>query len=50
MKKVYVSESVGPNSRGRPLRRQRERVKEYICVRGVLLEGLNKQGESVWTY
>ncbi len=34
VKKVYMSESVGPNSRGRPLGRWRERVKEYMCERG----------------
>ncbi len=34
MKKVYVSSSVGPNSRGRPLGRWRDRVKEYMCERG----------------
>ncbi len=31
VKKVYVSESVGPSSRGRPPGRRRDRVKEYIC-------------------
>ncbi len=31
MKKVYMSESVGPNSRGRPLVRWRDKVKEYMC-------------------
>ena len=30
VKKVYVSESVGPNSRGRLPGRWRERVKEYM--------------------
>ncbi len=34
VKKVYMSESVGTNSRGRPLRRWRDRVKEYLCERG----------------
>ncbi len=29
VKKVYMSESVGPNSRGRPLGRWRDRVKQY---------------------
>ncbi len=33
VKKVYMSESVGPNSRGRPTRRWRDRVKEYLCER-----------------
>ncbi len=34
VKKVYVSESVGPSSRGRPRGRWRDRVKEYMCERG----------------
>ncbi len=29
--KVYMSESVGPNSRGRPPGRWKDRVKEYMC-------------------
>ncbi len=32
MKKVYVSESVGPKSRGR----SRWRLKEYMCERGAI--------------
>ncbi len=35
VKKVYVSESVGPNSRGRPLGKWRDIVKEYMCERGL---------------
>ncbi len=38
VKKVYVSESVSPDSRGKPLGRWRDRVKEYMCER-VLPEG-----------
>ena len=34
VKKVYRSESVGPNSRGRLPGRWRDRVKEYMCERG----------------
>ncbi len=34
VKKVYMSESEGPNSRGRPLGRWRDRVKEYMYERG----------------
>ncbi len=34
VRKVYVSESVGPNSRGRSLGRRKDRVKEYMCERG----------------
>ncbi len=49
VKKVYLSESVGPDSRGRP--RERWREKEYMCDREVLPEGEDwiKQGRSVWT-
>ena len=32
MKKVNLSEIVGPNSRERPLGRLKNRVKEYMCV------------------
>ncbi len=34
LKKVYTSESVGSNSRGRTPGRLRDRVKEYMCERG----------------
>ncbi len=34
VKKVYMSESVSPNSRGRLPGRWRDRVKEYMCERG----------------
>ncbi len=33
-KKVYVSENMGPNSRGRPLGRWKDKVKEHTCKRG----------------
>ncbi len=47
VKKVYVSERVGPNSRGRPPGRRRDRVKEYMCERGATRrEGLG-QAEGV---
>ncbi len=39
VKKVYMSEGVGPNSRGRPLVRWRDRVKEYTCERGATRGG-----------
>ncbi len=39
VKKVYVSESVGPTSRGRPPGRWRDRVKEYMCESGATREG-----------
>ncbi len=45
-KKVYVSESVGPNSRGRPLVRWRDRVKEYMCERGAARGGGLDQGRK----
>ncbi len=53
-KKVYVSEIEGPNRRGRPLGRWKDRVKEYVLptrAKKVPLEeqGLNRQGGSVWT-
>ncbi len=34
VRKVYVSGGVGPDSRGRPPGRWRDRVKEYMCERG----------------
>ncbi len=37
--KVRVSESVCPNSRGRPLEKWRDRVKEYMCGRGATRGG-----------
>ncbi len=33
VKKVYMRESMGPKSRGRPRGRWRNRVKEYMCER-----------------
>ncbi len=53
---MYTSEIVGPNSKGRPLERWKDRVKEYKCGRGATRrgefeqarrEGLNKQGGRV---
>ncbi len=35
MKKVYESESEGPNRRGRPLGRCKDRVKEYLGEGGM---------------
>ncbi len=46
VKKVYMSESVGPNSRGRPLVRWRDRVKEYMCERGATRGGGLDQGRG----
>ncbi len=37
VRKVYVSEIVGPNCRGRLLGRWKDRVKEYICERGATM-------------
>ncbi len=39
VKAVCMSESVDPNSRGRPLGRWRDRVKEYMCERGAARGG-----------
>ena len=39
VKKVYMSESVGPNSRGRPPVRWRDRVEEYMCEKGATRGG-----------
>ncbi len=39
MRGVYVSETVGPNSRGRPLGRKKDRIKEYMCEKGVCKTG-----------
>ncbi len=39
VKKVYMSESVGPSSRGRPPGRWKDRVKEYMCERGATRGG-----------
>ncbi len=39
MKKVYVSETVSANSRGRLLRRRKDREREYMCERGATTGG-----------
>ncbi len=39
VKKVYMSESVGPNSRRRPPGRWRDRVNEYMCERDTTRRG-----------
>ncbi len=39
VKKVSMSESVGPNSRGRLPGRWRDRVKEYMCETGATRRG-----------
>ena len=41
---MYVSESVGPESRGRLPGRWRDRVKEYLCERGATRGGGLDQG------
>ncbi len=46
-KKVYVSEIVGPNSRGRPLQRWKNRVKEYMCESGATRGGGLDQASGV---
>ncbi len=35
VRKVYVSEVLVPSSRGRLLGRRKDRVKEYMCERGI---------------
>ncbi len=39
-----MCEIVDPNSRGRPLGRWKDRIKEYMCEG----ESLNKQGGHIW--
>ncbi len=48
MKKVYMSESVGPRSRGKLLGKWRDRAKEYIREMLPDREDWIKQGGSVW--
>ncbi len=47
-RKMYASEIVGPSRKGRSLGRWKDRVKEYMCERGVSrgrgLEQLCKKG------
>ncbi len=47
VKKVYMSESVCPNSRGRPPVRWRDRVKEYMYERGATRRGALDQAKRV---
>ncbi len=47
VKKVYMSKSVGPDSRGKPPGRWRERVKEYMCERGATRRERLDQAEGV---
>ncbi len=50
VKKMYMSESVGPSSRGKPPGRLRNRVKEDMYERGATRgEGWIKGEGSVWT-
>ncbi len=49
VKKAYVSDSVGSNSRGRPPGRWRGRGKECMCDRGASRRGGLDQARSVWT-
>ncbi len=43
MKKGNVSEILGPKSRGMPLGRWKDRVKEYMCERGATKWGVFEQ-------
>ncbi len=48
VKKVYESELEGPNRKGRPLGRWKDRVEEDLGDRGInVRECLNRQGGSV---
>ncbi len=40
VKKVYLSSVEGPNRRGRPLGRWKDRMKDYVSERGVRGNGL----------
>ncbi len=42
VKEVYVNDSDGPNSGGRPLGRRKDRVKEYMCESGATREWLDQ--------
>ncbi len=42
--KVYESKLEGPNRRGRPLGRWKDRVEEYLGERGVNGRGVGKEG------
>ncbi len=46
--KVYLSSVEGPNRRGRPLGRWKDRVKEYVSERRMRENGWSGQGGSVW--
>ena len=39
VKRMYMNKTVGPNSRGRPLGRLKDRVTGYMCERGATREG-----------
>ncbi len=43
MKKVYVSKTEGPDRRGRPFGRWKDRVKEYMSERGATRGGSLEQ-------
>ncbi len=48
VKKVYLSSVEGTTGRGRPLRRWEDRVKEYVCERGVRGNELELQEGRAW--
>ncbi len=49
VKKVHVSESMDPNTRGRPPGRWRDRLKGYICERVATKVGeLNQARRECW--
>lgn len=46
---MYMSVKPSSNSRGKPLGRWTDMVKEYICKRSATKEGaFNKQGVCLW--
>ncbi len=47
VRKVYMSESVGPSSRGKPPGRWWDRVKGYMCERGATRGGKLDQARRV---
>ncbi len=48
VKRMHMSESVGPNSRGEPPVRWRDRVKGYMCERGGTRGGAGSRKEGVF--
>ncbi len=47
VKKVHVCQLVGPNSRGKPIGRWKDRVKVYVCERGAT-RGSKQYRKATW--